>query len=168
METIIQSIWTGASAALVAAFVLEFASYIRRKLNSLRSIKHIREILEEGRDSVLTSKNEKISNPSMFIPKDVVRVGEYNRMIRKLDVALNEWRSELSFRQKKEIIEALNWYHTDTIFASKEGEEIKFKEFPDGKWTHNTMYECEAKYRFEKLKSITWLKFGEWKPPSVE
>ena len=89
---------------------------------------------------------------------DTWRAALYNNMIKKLSVALEKWLVDLSHDQRKDIFDALNWYHTDSLLAVKNQGKAVFVELPDGKWPTTEMPIEEAKKRFEKLQSIKWLK----------
>ena len=60
--------------------------------------------------------------------------------------------------QRKDIFNALDWYHTDSLHAVEKDGKAVFVELLDGKWPTMEMPMKEAKKKFEKLQSITWLK----------
>ena len=89
---------------------------------------------------------------------DTLRAAQYTNMIKKLGVALEKWMVDLSHDQRKDIFDALNWYHTDSLPAIKKDGKAVFVELPDGKWPTTEMRIEAAKEKFEKLQSIKWLK----------
>ena len=89
---------------------------------------------------------------------DALRAAQYNNMIKRLGVALEKWTVDLSHDQRKDIFDALDWYHTDSLQAIKKGGKAVFIEIPDGRWATTELPMEAAKEKFEKLQSIKWLK----------
>ena len=91
---------------------------------------------------------------------DIIRARQYNRMIKELGVAFEMWAVNLSHTQRKEIYDALDWYHvrTDAQFAIERDGKVVFQEVPDGKWPAPEMSAGKAKEKFDRLRGIEWLK----------
>ncbi len=60
--------------------------------------------------------------------------------------------------QKKDVYDALDWYHTDSLNAVRTHGGGEFLEIPEGRWPTTEMSMEAAKSKFEKLRSIEWLK----------
>ena len=58
-------------------------------------------------------------------PADVLRAAQYNNMIKKLDTGLEKWTANLSHTQRKDVLDALNWYHTNSLEAVKRNVEAQ-------------------------------------------
>ena len=159
MNSIETSAIAGLIAALAATTILGLASYVRGRWVRRRDEIHIRQILLDGKKAVMGAEHKYLSNIRKLVPADVARVGHYNKMITKLSIALEKWALGLSHKQRKDLFDALDWFHTDHLFVHEESGILRFKEFPDGKWTHGTLQLEEAQYKFEQLHAIKWLKF---------
>ena len=82
-------------------------------------------------------------------------------MIKRLDIAMEQWLANLSHDQRKDIFDALDWYRTDSLQAIKRNGNAVFIDIPDGRWPATEMSVEVAKEIFEKLQSIKWLKLND-------
>ena len=89
---------------------------------------------------------------------DALRAAQYNNMVKRLGIALEKWMADLSHDQRKDIFDALDWYHTDSLQAVKKDGKAVFIDIPDGRWPTTEMSLEVANEKFEKLQSIMWLK----------
>ena len=79
-------------------------------------------------------------------------------MIREVGVTLDKWAGNLSHAQRKDLYNALDWYHADGLYATKRDGKVEFMELPEGKWPTTEMSLQEASRKFDQLQSIKWLK----------
>ena len=79
-------------------------------------------------------------------------------MLKELEVALDKWSTALSYDQRQEIIEAVDWYNL-RAFLVEEDElgRVRMEKMPDGVWEGDLRPEAAQK-KFQNLKSIKWLK----------
>ncbi len=114
--------------------------------------------MAEGKQRVMASADT--FNPSMktTLPADQLRCAQYNLMISQLRVALDHRTSKLPHEKMKEILDALDWYHTQSLHATKDinGDPV-FLELPVGKWPTIEMSIQHATDKFDRLETITWL-----------
>ena len=158
MNPIASSAIAGVIAGLTVTTILGIASYVRCCSARRQDIRTIREILLEGRKRVLKAEDTPNANMNTTIPGDVLRAAQYNNMIKQLSVALEKWTVRLTHDQRKEIFEALDWYKTDSLHATKnELGQVTFVELPEGRWPTNEMRSEFAEDKFSRLKSIKWL-----------
>ena len=158
MESIAQSAVAGLIAALVATTILGLAKYVHQWLARRQDVRYIRGVLIQGRTRVMASEDTFHEGMNALIPADVLRAGQYNNMIRELGVALERWAVNLSHVQRKDVCDALNWYHTDGLNATKNSGTVVFGEPSEGRWPTAEMSMDAAREKFEKLQSIEWLK----------
>ncbi len=158
MESITQGAVAGLIAALAATVVLGLTGYVRQRLAKRRDVRYIRDLLIQGRKRVIEAKDTFHSGMCVMMPADALRAAQFNHMIREVGVALEKWTLNLSHAQRKDIYDALAWYHTDGLYATKKDEEVVFVELPEGRWPTTTMSKEAAREKFEKLQSIKWLK----------
>ena len=160
MESIAQGAFTGLIAALAATTILGLARYARRWWANRQDVKYIRELLTEGRIHVMEARDIFFDGMGATASADSIRATQYNRMIKELGIALERWTVNLSHTQRKDIYDALDWYHDrpDALFAIKRDEKVVFREIPDGKWPTVDMSMEAAREKFDKLQSIKWLK----------
>ena len=153
-----QSAVAGVVAALVATSLLECARTCRRWIARRRDVKYLRDLLIEGRQRVLEATNFHHQDANAKCPADVLRAAQYNNMIKKLDTGLEKWTANLSHTQRKDVLDALDWYHTNSLKAVKRNGEFMFVEVPDGKWPVTTMPLRAAEEQFGRVQEIRWLK----------
>ena len=159
MENIAGSAVAGLIAALAATSILGAAKWINQKRLQRLDVRQIRGVLTDGRKQVMESKeffhsgmNETISGPQ-------VRAAQYNLMIKQLGVALDHTTSKLSYAERKELFDALDWYGVKSLYATKDGcGKPVFIDLPVGRWPTSEMQENHAIEKFKDLESIKWLK----------
>ena len=161
MESIAQGAVAGLIAALAATVFLGLTGYVRQRLAKRRDVRYIRNLLIKGRKRVMEAKDTFHSGMRMMMPADTLRAAQYNNMIREVGVTLESWTVNLSHAQRKDVYNALDWYQTDGLNATKKDGEVVFVELPEGRWPTTTMSKEAAKEKFEKLQSIKWLKLKE-------
>ena len=149
----------GIVAAIVATAILGAAKWIHMKHLQRLDIKQIRQVLTTGRKRVMASADE--VNPSMgtSLPADGLRCAQYNLMIKQLAIALDHTTTRLPYSKRKHILEALDWYHADSLHAIKnaDGPPV-FVTLPEGKWPTVEMKASHAIEKFDRLEAIGWLK----------
>ena len=160
MESIVQGAVAGLIAALATTTILGLARYVRQWWANRQDVKYIRELLAEGRAHVMEARDMVFEGMGATASADSIRASQYNRMIKELNVALERWTANLSHTQRKDIYDALDWYHDrpDALFAIKRDGKVVFQEIPDGKWPTVDMSMEAAREKFDKLQSIKWLK----------
>ena len=158
MESIVQSAFAGVIAALTATAILGIAKCIRQWWARRQDVKYIREVLIEGRKRVMEATDTLHKGMNATSSANALRAAQYNNMIKKLGVALEKWMLDLSHDHKKEIFDALDWYHTNSLQAIKNNGKAVYIVLPDGLWPTTEMSLDAAKAKFEKLQSIKWLK----------
>ena len=154
-----QSAFAGVVAALVAAGLLELARSVRRWMAWRRDVTHIRDLLVEGRTRVLEAKATFNKDMRVEFPEDMLRAAQYNNMIKKLGLGLEKWTPNLSHAQRKDLLDALDWYHTRGLQVKKNkiSNKIEFVDIPDGKWPTVSMELDHATEIFGRLQSVRWL-----------
>ena len=164
MRAIAKPIALNALAGLIAGLsvsaFLWTADYLSDRSANHQDVKHICELLAEGRAHVMEARGTSFEGMGATASADSIRARQYNRMIKELDVAFEMWTVNLSHTQRKEIYDALDWYHVrpDAQFAIKRDGKVVFQEVPDGKWPTAEMSMEAASEKFDKLQSIEWLK----------
>ena len=139
----------GLIAALTATIILGAAKWIQLKYLQRLDVKQIREVLTTGRKRVMDAT----------LPGDVLRAAQYNLIIKQLRVALDHTTSKLPYAKRKDIFDALDWYHVKFLYATKdERDNPVFRDLPDGSWPTTEMQESQAVDKFKRLESIKWLK----------
>ena len=158
---IAESLVAGVSAALVATAILGIAKLIHRWRSRRRDAEYIRDILMEGRALVFEDEEVYHPAPNAISPADQIRAARYNNMIRRLRVALEQWAVNLSHAQRRDVFDALDWFHTKGLFAvAREGQMHYVQPTDDGKWPTMQMSVDAAQEIFERVESIKWLKLG--------
>lgn len=152
-----ESVIAGVSAALVATAILGATKFVRDRLARGRDIRYIRVLLTEGRTRVMGAKDTFHKGMGATIKEDALRAAQYNLMIRQIGIALERWALNLSHAERRDIYEALDWYHTDGLYATSGDGAVVFKELPFGRWPTTEMTLDMAKSKFAKLVSIKWL-----------
>lgn len=158
MDSIAQSAFAGLSAALAAAAILGIAKYVYHRWANQQDVGHVRDIFTQGRTRVMGAKDTCHKGMGVMMPANVLRAAQYNYMIREVSVALDRWAVNLSHEQRKDIYNALNWYHTDGLYATKRDGKVVFRELPEGRWPTTEMSLQEARSKFDQLRSVNWLK----------
>lgn len=147
MESIAQSAVAGLIAALVATTILGLAKYTRDWLLRRQDVRYIRDLVIEGRSRVMKAEETYHQGMGAKSPADNLRAAQYNNMIRQLSVALESGWMNLSHSQRKDIYDALDWYHTQSLYAINRDGLAVYQELPDGKWptTEMTMEEASGR-----------------------
>ena len=158
MESIALGTVAGLIAALVATAILGFANFVRQWLGRRQDVGLIRDIFIQGRVRVMDAEDTFHEGMGATMSAGALRAGQYNNMIRQVDVALERRTQFLSHDQKTDVYDALDWYHTDSLNAVRTHGGVEFLEIPEGRWPTTEMSMEAAKSKFEKLRSIEWLK----------
>ena len=106
-------------------------------------------------------ESQDVFNDSMdtTLPADVLRCAQYNLMIKQLAITLDHKTSNLPYNKRKQIFDALDWYHTGSLHATKdENGQPVFVILQEGVWPTTQMKLGAAIDRFTKLEAIGWLK----------
>ena len=102
----------------------------------------------------------------VMLKENEIRAAQYNIMLMQLGITLERWAVHLSHDDRKDIYEALDWYHTQSLFAAKSrcGGSVEFPPLSEGRWPTKEMSEDQAKEKFKNLAGIQWLKMkpGFW------
>ncbi len=167
MDLILQGAVPGLVAALTATAILGIAKGVHQWWAWFQDVRYLRDILIEGRKRVMEAKDTPHQGMGATSSAGAWRAALYNNMIKKLSVALEKWLVDLSHNQRKDIFDALNWYHTDSLLAIEKDEKAVFVELPDGKWPATEMPIEEARNKFEKLQAIKWLKLRAYQDETV-
>ena len=159
MQDIAGGAVAGVIAALTATAILVSLKWIHREYLRHLDVKQIREVLTTGRKRVMESKETFYHRMGATVPGDVLRAAQYNLIIKQLRVALDHTTSKLPYAKRKEIFNALDWYHVKSLWATKDkcGNPV-FVDLPVGSWRWNEMQESQAVDKFKRLESIKWLK----------
>ena len=158
MDSILGSIVAGTVAAITATSILGIAKLVHAKYLQRLDIKQIQNILTAGRQRVLKATDTHHSGMDATIPKDVLRAAQYNLMIEQLRVVLHHRSSKLSHGQEQELLDALDWYHVNSLYATKDEKgSPRFAKLPPGNWPTGEMQERHATEKFDRLASIRWL-----------
>ena len=160
MESIAQSAVAGLIAALTATAILGSAKCVRQWSAKRQDVRYLRNLLTEGRKRVLEAGDTFHKGMNATSSGDALRAAQYNNMVKRLGIALEKWMADLSHDQRKDIFDALDWYHTDSLQAVKKDGKAVFIDIPDGRWPTTEMSLEVANEKFEKLQSIMWLKLG--------
>ena len=158
MEDLAGNALAGLIAALTATAILGCAKRIHSAHLILGEKKFIRDVIADGRKRVMASKDTPHRGMETTLPGDVLRAAQYNLMIKQLEVALNHARSRIPYDIRKQLYEALDWFGTQSLFATKNqnGNPV-FVDLPAGMWPHYEMQESQAAEKFDRLASIKWL-----------
>ena len=159
MPDIAGSAVAGLIAALTATTILGAAKWIHLKYLQRLDVKQIREVLTTGRKRVMESKETFHRGMDATSPGDVLRAAQYNLTIKQLRVALDHTTSKLPYTKRKDIFNALDWYHVESLYATKDKRDNPvFVDLPVGSWPTTKMQESQAVDKFKRLESIKWLK----------
>ncbi len=158
--SIAASALAGVIAGLTVTVILWVANCIHRWTARRQAIKHLRRLFTKGKEGVIQAEERQLESTVKRIPENTVRAARYNIMLKELEVALDKWSTSLSYDQRQEIIEALDWYNLRT-FRVEEGlpGDIKLQKMPDGVWIGDLPLE-KAQEKFHNLRSIKWLKLN--------
>ena len=87
-------------------------------------------------------------------------------MIEQLRVSLDHTTSKLPYAKRKDIFDALDWYHTESLYATKDkdGNPVFVVDFPVGRWPTKEMQESHAADKFKRIEAIKWLKLKPYTP----
>ena len=158
MNSIASSALAGVIAALTATAILGAARYIRRRATRRQAIRHLQHLFTQARERVMQAEEKHLESTNQRIPANALRAARYNVMLKELKVALDKWSTALSYDQREEIIEALDWYNLTTFSVEEDWPgRVKLKTIPDGVWIGDLRSET-AQEKFQNLKSIKWLK----------
>lgn len=157
MEPIAQGIVSGSVAALLATAILGLTKVVLGFLSKRQDINYISNILIQGRERVLEAHDTYNSGMDARMAADALRAAQYNNMLREVGVALERWTVHLSHAQRKDVYDALDWYHTGSLHATKRDGEAVFVELPEGRWPTTEMSLEAAREKFERLRAIRWL-----------
>ena len=161
MEDLLGNAVAGLIAALTATFILGVGKWIRHRYSRYLDVKHIRHVVIRGRKRVMESKDVFNAGMGVTLQGDILRCAQYNLMIKELRAALENIESNLSYSQKGNIFDALDWFHTQSLHATKSSEgKPLFIDLPTGNWPTTEMRESYAKDKFQKLEAIKWLRLS--------
>ena len=153
------NIVAGVAAAIAATVILGTAKWIHGRHLQARDIKHVRGILLAGRKRVMESQDVFNDGMDATLPADALRCAQYNLMIKQLAIALDHTTSNLPYAKRQQIFEALDWYHTGSLLATKDANGQPVFVIPqEGVWPTTQMNLTAAINRFTKLEAIRWLK----------
>ena len=162
MDSIAQSAVAGLIAALAATAILGIARYVRHLWGRRQDVEYIRALLIEGRGRVMGTRDVYFKEMDASMSAGVIRAAQYNIMLKQIGLALEKWAVMLSHDQRKNIYDALDWYHTNPegLPAIKRNGHAVVVELPEGRLPVEEMSLQAAKESFEKLESIKWLKLN--------
>ena len=159
MEDIAGSAVAGLIAALAATAILGSAKSIRFVCLKHLDKKHIRNLVRQGMRRVLDSRGTFHQGMEVELSADVLRAAQYNLMIKQLRVALEHETPNLSHIERKELHEALDWYHTQSLNVTKDKQgHVQFPNLLPGNWPTTEMKAEFAESKFQRLSQIKWLK----------
>ena len=161
MEPIAQSALAGLIAALVATAILGISRCVRQRLARRQDVKYIHGLLIQGKRRVIEAEDTFHGGMGTVMPADVLRAAQYNNMTKELGVAIERWALNLSHAQRKDIYDALDWYHTGGLYATKRDEGVVFMDIPEGRWPTVEMSMEAAREKFDRLEALEWLKLSE-------
>ena len=150
MESIAQSAVAGLIAAMTATAILGFAKCVRQWSAKRQDVRYLRNLLTEGRKRVLEAGDTFHKGMNATSSGDALRAAQYNNMVKLLSITLEKWMVNLSHDQRKDVFDALDWYHTDSLQAVKEDGKAVFVEIPDGRWPTTEMPLERAKENFRE------------------
>ena len=150
----------GLIAGLVVAVLLGLARQTLRALERCREEKYIRGLFIEGK-VILDTEKLQFQGRQVGISAEHLRAFRYKALLKEVGVALERWTPHLSISQRKEIYDALDWFHTDPDrmhAVSKDGKVFRLVEVPDGTFPLPNMHEDAAVQVYERLRLVKWLK----------
>ena len=160
MEALWQSAIAGVFAGVAVTLILGLFRFGRRKWARRQDVRYIRALLTEGRIRVMGAKDIHDNQSGQTLSADIVRAGNYNNMLMRIGVALEQWAMDLSHEERKDIYDALDWYNADKYFVKTNAEagSVEYIPSPEGRWPWPQMSVGDAEKKFEQLESISWLK----------
>ena len=146
MEDMAESAVAGLIAALTATSILGVAKWVYQRHLQRLDVKQIQEVLTDGRRRVLEAKEAFNHNMDATLPGDMLRAAQYNLMIKQLRIALDHTTSNLSYAKRKDIFDALDWYHAKSLYFTRDaaGDPVSKDDLPVGNWPTNAMKEIQA------------------------
>ena len=157
MNSILPSAVAGLVAALAATLILGVANYVRRSVSLQQDISYVRELLIEGEELLMSDKVIEVGGKA--VSPNLFRAEQYNLVTKRLRVALDGWLPNLSHDHRRDLFNALDWYHSDTIAAvSGPDGEPEFVTLPEGQWPKGVeLDKATVEEKFKTLKEIEWL-----------
>ena len=158
MNSVASSALAGVIAALTATAILGAAKYVRRRAAKREAISHLQDLFTQARRGVMQAEERRHGPMNHRIPADAVRAARYNVMLKELEAALDKWSTALSYDQRQEIFEAVDWYNLRAFTVEEDwAGRATMKRMPDGVWEGDLAPEI-AQEKFQSLQSIKWLK----------
>ncbi len=160
VDTVVQGAVSGLIAGMVVAAVLGIFREFRERVQRRQEEQYLRSLFIEGK-MILTTEDLQLEGLGITVPADHRRAADYKRLSRQVGVALERWSPHLSPSQRKDIYDALDWFHTDPtrmLFATTAENEGRFVDVPDGAFPAEAMSEEAAAEVYERLQAIGWLK----------
>ena len=160
VDTVVRGVVSGLIAGLVVAAALGIFQKFRGHVERRQEGRYLRSLFIEGK-TILTTGDLQLDGLGITVPADHRRAADYRRILRQVGVALERWTPHLSPGQRKDIYDALDWFHTDPtrmLFATTAENEGRFVDFPDGTFPAETMTAEAAAEVYERLQAIGWLK----------
>lgn len=157
MNNILPSAVAGLVAALAATLILGVANYIRGWMSLRQDVNYVRELLIEGEELLMSDRVIEVEGKA--VSANLFRAEQYNLMTKRLRVALDGLLPNLSLDHRRDLFNALDWYHLDTIAAvmGPDGKPV-FVSLPDGQWPKGAeLDKATVEDKFKKLKEIEWL-----------
>lgn len=159
LAQIIVGVVSGTVAGVVASILLTVAKGIHAQYLQRCDVKQVRGILTSGRRRVMEAEDVFNKGMNVTLPADVLRCAQYNLMIKQLAIALDHQTTRLPYAKRKQLFDALDWYHTDSLHATKDLHgRPTFVILPEGTWPTTEMRLSDAVDRFKNLDAIGWLK----------
>ena len=149
----------GLIAGLVVAVLLGLARQTLRALERRREEKYIRGLFIEGQE-ILDTEKLQFQGGQIGISAEHLRAFRYKALLKEVGVALERWTPHLSISQRKDIYDALDWFHTDPdrMPAVLKDEVLMLVDVPDGAFPLADMHEDAAVQVYERLRLVKWLK----------
>ena len=160
VDTVVLGAASGFIAGLVVAAALGIAQEFREHVKRRQEERYLRSLFIEGK-IILTTEDLQLEGLEITVPADHRRAAEYKILLRQVGVALERWSPHLSPSQRKDIYDALDWFHTDTtrmLFVTTAENEGRFVDVPDGTFPAEAMTAEAAAEVYERLQAIGWLK----------
>ena len=144
---------------MAATAILGLAGWLRSVRLKYLDRRHVRNLVREAIPRVLDSKDAFNEGMGVTLSADVLRAAQYNLMVKQLKVALESETPNLTHVERKEIYDALDWYHTKSLNAIKNKQgQAQFIDLPPGVWATTEMRAEFAEEKVRRLSRIKWLK----------
>lgn len=160
VDTIVGGSVAGLIAGLVIAVLLALASEARQLVKRRQEEKYVRDLFIEGK-VILTTEDLPLRGGDYTIPADDLRAAQYKMLLKQVGVGLERWTPHLSLSQRKDIYDALDWFHTDPermlVLGTDEGG-LRLLDVPEGTWPGTSMNEAAARSIYERLCLVRWLR----------